>query len=733
MDWYASSAPSFRNWLAASRRSILNGSLLPNLRNALLSALGVVVFLTGCNSVQNSNTPPTPSVTVSGASQVRLGSTTSFTATVANLANTAVTWQVGGIAGGNSTVGTITAAGVYTPPASIPAVNPVTVTAVSVASPATSGSAQLNIFNPVPVMTSATATLVSGTSYALDVIGTSFVSGAQIQAGGANAATTFVSSTELQATVTIPTGTTTLSVSVANPNPGSATSNAANATIYLASVAAAARLLDQATFGPTLAQIQNVQTVGIDGYITGQFNTPDTPLANIPTPLPAVCLASNTPTVCEESEWWQTVLTGNDQLRQRVAVALSEMFVISSDSVNATTITYYHNTLAQDAFTNFSTIMHDVTLSPGMGDYLNMLNSAKAPAGQIANENYPRELMQLFTIGLNQLNDDGTLQLDSSGNPIPTYTEAQVQAFARAYTGWTYATVSGGSSTTFPNKTANYFAPMAAVESEHDTTAKTLLNGTVLPAGQTAEEDLSGALANIFAHTNVGPFVCKQLIQHLVTSDPSPAYVSRIAAVFANNGSGVRGDMQAVIRAILEDTEARAGDTNPAYDGGHLREPMLWMTNYLRAVGFTNTDVNGSYYSLSNYSNNLNERPYRSGSVFNFFPPSYVIPQTTLNAPEFDLENTASAILRLSLADSLVNNKITGFTTDLSATSTLGLIAAASPANLVDTLSTMFMHGQMPTDMRTEILNTISGLGTAQQVRVAVYLVITSSQYKVMH
>jgi uncharacterized protein (DUF1800 family) len=308
-----------------------------------------------------------------------------------------------------------------------------------------------------------------------------------------------------------------------------------------------------------------------------------------------------------------------------------------------------------------------------------------------------------------------------------------VQAFARAYTGWTYATASGGIPTSFPNKTANYFAPMAAVESAHDTTSKTLLNGTVLPAGQTAESDLTDALANIFAHPNAGPFVCKQLIQHLVTSTPSPAYVSRIAAVFSDNGSGVRGDMQAVIRAILEDTEARAGDANPAYEGGHLREPMLWMTNYLRAVGFTNTDANGSYYSLSNYSNNLNERPYRSGSVFNFFPPSYVIPQTTLNAPEFDLENTASAILRLSLADSLVNNKITGFTTDLSATSPLGQIAAASPANLVDTLSTMFMHGQMPTDMRTQILNTITPLGTAQQVRVAVYLVITSSQYKIMH
>jgi uncharacterized protein (DUF1800 family) len=368
-----------------------------------------------------------------------------------------------------------------------------------------------------------------------------------------------------------------------------------------------------------------------------------------------------------------------------------------------------------------------------MGGYLNMLNSAKAPAGQIANENYARELMQLFTIGINQLNQDGSFQLDGSGNPIPNYTEAQVQAFARAYTGWTYATSTGGTPTKFPNGTPNFFAPMAAVESAHDMTPKTLLNGTVLPANQTAEEDLAGALADLFAHQNVGPFVCRQLIQHLVTSNPSPAYVARIAAVFANNGSGVRGDMQAVIRDILEDSEARAGDTNPLDDGGHLREPILWITNFLRAVGFTNTDVNGSYYNLSNQANNLGERPYRSPAVFNFFPPGYVVPQTTLNAPEFGLENTATAILRLSLANTLVFNKDSGFSVDLSATGTLGQIAAASPANLVDTLGSMFMHGQMPSDMRTEILNTIGGLSTAQQVRVATYLVITSSQYKVMH
>ena len=702
-------------------------SQFSRLRLAIVSLPALVILASGCSIL------PTVAVTVSGASQVRLGSTVTFTATVASVADTDVTWQVNAVAGGNNSVGTITGSGVYTPPAAIPTVNPVTITAVSTLSTFASGSASITVLNPVPVVTSATAMLASGTNYSLDVIGTSFAEGAQIEAGSVDLTTTFLSSTELEATIAIPAGTSTISIEVVNPNPGSAASNSINAPIYLASAAAAARLLDQATFGPTLADIQNVQNIGIDAYIAGQFDTPDTPLPNIPTPLPPACLTSNASYVCEESEWWQTALTGNDQLRQRVAFALSEIFVISSTSVNATTITYYHNTLAQDAFTNFSTIMNDVSVSPGMGGYLNMLNSAKAPEGQIANENYARELMQLFTIGLDELNQDGTPVLDGNGNPIPTYTEAQVEAFARAYTGWTYATTSGGPSTSFPNWTANYFAPMAAVESKHDMTAKTLLNGTVLPAGQTAEEDLSGALANIFNHPNVGPFVCRQLIQHLVKSNPTPAYVSRIAAVFANNGSAVRGDMQAVIRAILEDKEARAGDTNPLDDGGHLREPILWMTNYLRAVGFANTDANGSYIALSNYSSVLNERPYRSGSVFNFYPPVYFVPRSTLNGPEFDLENTSSVILRLSFADSLVNNKIIGFTTDLSATSTLGQLAAGSPANLVDRLSLMFMHGQMPADMRTEILSTIGGLGTAQKVRVAVYLVITSSQYKVMH
>jgi uncharacterized protein (DUF1800 family) len=528
-------------------------------------------------------------------------------------------------------------------------------------------------------------------------------------------------------------------VAVVNPNPGGATSSVLNVEVQSTptSSTAAARLLDQAAFGPTVMDIQHVQSVGISGYLNEQFQTQPTVLPYIPATLPAGC--SSSATACMESEWWQAALTAPDQLRQRVAFALGEMYVISVNEENPQPILNFQNMLVKDAFGNFSTIMHDVALSPGMGQYLNMLNSAKPPAGQIANENFAREMMQLFSTGIDMLNQDGTLQLDANGNPIPVYTQDQVQAFARAYTGWTYATASGGSSTSFPNWTANYTAPMAAVESAHDETAKTLLNGTVLPAGQTAEQDLDGALENIFNHPNVGPFVCRQLIQHLVTSSPSSAYVSRVAAVFADDGTGVRGNMKAVITAILTDQEARAGDSDPAVDGGHLRDPVLWLANVMRGLGATNNVVsagqdpvaNASYSVLGNYSANLGEKPYGAASVFNFYPPSYIIPGTTSNAPEFGLENTASVTLRLSLANMIVFNQIAGFNVDLTATGTFGTLAA-TPANLVDTLGLIFMHGQMPTQMRTDILNTITPLtDMGQRARTAAYLVITSSQYKI--
>lgn len=700
-----------------------------------------LISLVGCSGVTTGSGPVTPqvSVSVSGAAATRLGSTSQFTATVTGTTNTSVTWQVNGVDGGTAATGTISATGLYTAPATMPLSTMLTITAISQGATPASGILIESLQNPVPVVNSSSAVQIANTlTYTVTVNGSGFVPASSVQVAGSSVITTYISATQLQATVTVATGTTSIAVDVSNPDPGAMLSSIQDCALgyVAASATAAARILDQTSFGPTLSTMQHVQSVGINAYLAEQFAQPTTTLAPIPvTPLPNVCLASNSAYICAESEWWQTALTAPDQLRQRVAFALAEMFVVSTQAIPGQAIPQFHNALANDAFTNFRTIMTDVTLSPAMGGYLNMLNSAAPAAGQIANENYSRENLQLFTTGLYQLNQDGSLQLDGSGNPIPAYSQLQVQAFARAYTGWTLANADGSAVTKFPNPSGDYNDPMVSVAKYHDTTSKTLLNNTVLSAGGTAQSDLTGALDNIFVNTNVGPFVCTQLIQHLVTSTPSPAYVARISAVFADNGSGVRGDMKAVIRAILLDQEARAGDTNASYNGGHLREPILFLTGMMRALNFSNTDVNGAYYYLSNYSAPLGERPYRASSVFNFFPPEYVIPGTTLNAPEFANENSATSILQLTLADQIVNNRISNFTTaDLTATGKLGVMAA-TPATLVDYLSMLLMHSKMPANMRSTIITAITSItnNNAQRARVAVYLVITSSQYKIIH
>jgi uncharacterized protein (DUF1800 family) len=720
--------------------------LVGPLRPLLVIPIGLLLSaLVGCGGAGSSSGNSTVTVAVNGSPQVRVGSTTQFAAAVANTSNQTVTWQVNGVTGGNASSGTISPTGLYTPPATVPTPNTVTITAISQASTSASASATESILNPQPVVSSASAVGLSPV-YTVTVNGSYFITGATVTIDGVSATITALSSSQITATAsfTIPPTANSAPLVVTNPDPGSVSSSSVNASVTTqATVASAARLLDQATFGPTQSDIQHVQSVGLLGYINEQFADSPTTLALIASTPPTPCATNLIP--CLQSEWWQATLTAPDQLRQRVAFALAEMFVVSTNSVNSRAVVAFQNTLVNDAFTNFSTIMNDVTLSPAMGAYLNMLNSNKPGTvngvAQIANENYARELMQLFSLGLNELNSDGTPQTDSNGNMIPTYTQDQVQAFARAYTGWTYATSTGGSASKFPNGTANYTMPMAAVESAHDTNAKILLAGTTLPVGQTAEQDLAGALQNIFNQPNVGPFVCRQLIQHLTSSNPSPAYVSRVSAIFANNGSNVRGDMKAVITAILLDPEARAGDTDVKAEGGHLREPVLWLTDVMRALNFTNNDVtagndvvaNASYNTLGNYTSALSQKPYASASVFNFFPPDYYIPGSSTNAPEFSLENTASAIGRLSLANTIVYNKISGFNVDLSATSTLGKLTS-NPGNLVDALGQMFMHGQMPSDMRTSIVNQITSLtDPAQRVRVAAYLVITSSQYKIEH
>ena len=649
-----------------------------------------------------------------------------MSAAVTGSLQTAVNWSVTG-------AGSISSAGVYTPPAVMPANPAVTIQAALASNPAITASYQVDIVNPVPTITAANPAIIpAGETTAITFTGTGFVPSTVIESNGSAMPTTYVSPTTVTAEISV--------IAAATGNlhmqAYTATGTGGLSEFFPVAISApvslttAGRLLDQTTFGPTTSLIQHVQNEGVTAWLTEQFNTPQTVLPTIPNPAPSYCPGDG---ACFESEWWQTAITGNDQLRQRVAFALSQLFVISSYEVTGWDLQNYANILAADAFTNWYTIMNDVTLSPGMGHYLNMENSLKPTGTLSANENFARENMQLFNMGLDLLNQDGSLQ---SGSPIPAYTQAQVQAFARAFTGWTYANADGSTPSVI-NWVPNYYHPMVAVESQHDENPKTLLNGTTLPAGQTAEEDLAGALTNVFQHPNVPPFVSKQLIQHLVKSDPSPAYISRVAAVFANDGNGVRGDMQAVLTAIFTDPEARAGDTAEQPSDGHLREPILWITGVWRGLGFVNVDPNNYWESLSNLSAGLSERPYQSPAVFNFFPPSYVIPGTSLNAPEFGIENTANVMGRLSLANDLLFNTITAFNVDLSPTSPLGKIwESQGSAGVVKALNNLFLYGTMDEATAAAITNEMLTAPQAtpeEKLRLGIYLVITSPKYKMLH
>ncbi len=684
----------------------------------------------------------TQTVSVTGPSSVRLGASAQYSAVANGSTGAAFAWAVNGAGGGAASTGFITPSGLFTPASTFPAGHTVTIRASLASSSASFASVTVKVLNPLPVFSYGSLTpTTQPATFLVDMHGSGFVTGTQLLVAGVNVATTLVSSTELVTTYTLPAGTTTFKIGVLNPNAAQSTPVSQTLTVPLvpqATLTQAARLLDQTTFGPSLAAISQVQQIGMTGYLNQQFALPATLMPAIP--LPPVPLCPDATYRCVQSYFWQNALTANDQLRQRVAFALGELFVVSTDEVNARSIPAYQNLLVNDAFGNFSQIMNDVATSPAMGAYLNMLNSAAAPAGQIANENFAREFMQLFTTGLVLLNPDGTPQLDEQGRTQPVYTEAEVEAYARALTGWTYASQTGGPQSSFPNGVPNFDQPMQAVESAHDATSKALLSGFMLPAGQTAEADLAGLIASIFNHPNVGPFVSRQLIQHLVSSNPSPAYVARVAAVFANDGSGVRGNMKAVINAILKDPEARAADTDATVDGGHLREPILYFTGILRGLGFTNVNTQGRYDMASSYTGPLGQIPYAADSVFNFFPPGYVIPATALNAPEFGLENTSAAIARLTLADSIVRNHLTSFSIDMSQTSVLGQVAsstgnaAADSANLVNALNIVFTHNQMPVAMQTSIAAQAAAIpDIGQRVRVATWLVISSNLYKIEH
>lgn len=656
--------------------------------------------------------------------QLRPGESVQFKATITGTTNPAVVWKVNGAPGGTAYLGTISSTGLYTAPAVLPTVTTLTIGAPSVEDPQSNNApSYITLLSNLPVVTAALPTPIPVGNFTIAVSGSNFLNGAQVIFGGTMLTTTFISSTSLSASGTS-SASGTVPLQVINPGTGSPTSNTLQLQVGASNTgvtaSAAARFLEQSTFGPTPASIQHVQQVGLQAFLNEQFAAT---ASTYPAP------AANTDIGPVKQRFFTNALTGPDQLRQRVAWSLAQTFVVSNQKIgDPSAFTSWMNMLQKDAFGTFSTLLNDVTLSPTMGNYLDMVRNDKPDpnSGREPNENYAREILQLFSIGLAQLNPDGTPQVDGNGVPIPTYTQDTIIGFAHVFTGWAYPTKAGQTASFYNGE--YYGGPMIPFDSHHDTGDKLLLNGVTLAGGGTTQSDLTAALQSIANHPNVGPFLAKQLIQHLVTSNPSPAYVTRITAVFNDNGSGVRGDLKAVVNAILMDSEARRGDdpTQLQASDGHLKEPVLFMMNLLRATNATSDGAN-----LNNYASDMKEEPFESPTVFNFYPPDNMIAGTTLLGPEFRILNNTTAIARINFVNDLVFGNVGSTTkTDISAYVAL----APNPAELVDSLSSVLTHGPLSDGARTTIISTVTGLtDNTKRARTALYLIGSSSQFQVAH
>jgi uncharacterized protein (DUF1800 family) len=483
----------------------------------------------------------------------------------------------------------------------------------------------------------------------------------------------------------------------------------------------AARFLTQATFGPTLADITNLVSEGYTTWLTNQMALPETShLAATQADATAYPNTSQFPIIQNDryAAWWKISVTAPDQLRQRVAFALSEIFVtsdVASQLANQpAALAGYYDLLAKDAFGTFRQLLQDVTLSPVMGNYLNMLQNAPANAakGTAADENYAREVMQLFTVGLNLLNPDGSLQLDDTGQPIPSYDPlATVVQTANVFTGWAYHNTAANPS--FYGSAADWTDPMQLYPAYHDNTQKTIIGGVILPANEGGAADLKAELDALCNHQNTGPFFSRQLIQRLVTSNPSPGYIYRVAQVFANDGTGTRGNLAAVVKAILLDPEARSSAMLANAGFGKLKEPLLRQTALYRAFNATDTE---NRFAIFNTDNTLGQTVLDSPTVFNFFLPDFVQPGTLasagLYAPEFQITTASTAL-------SVINNLYSSiYTASPPSASTLVLDLTAltnestnAPA-LVNTVNLLFCGGNMTAATQQNLLAGLAALPT---------------------
>ncbi len=512
----------------------------------------------------------------------------------------------------------------------------------------------------------------------------------------------------------------------------------------------ASRLLYQASFGARPADVDAVVNRGIAGWIDDQLGmsaSQYTPRDWWPLTRPDACVNNTTPPLTDASycqrdnyslfqpqrEFFKQAINNNDQLRQRMAWAWSQFFVISGTDVGMPYgMIDYQQMLRDEAFSNFRTLLQKVTLHAAMGRYLDMVNNLKPANGVEPNENYARELMQLFSLGLYQLNNDGSVKTGSNGLPLDTYTQEDVENLAHVFTGWTYPTVPGQSPGNL-NRVANVKGYMEERTAQHDYTTQPFLGGTI-PGSMTQGQRLNLALDIIFNHPNVPPFVARHLIQKFVTGQPSAGYVERVAKVFQNNGSNIRGDMKAVIRAVLTDPEARgAAKWAPGY--GHQSEPVLAVTRLARAM---NAQTDGVYFRAT--TGNSGQTVFISPSVFNYYPPDHALSKSGTIAPEFAIYNTTSALNRVNVAYATVFGSINPDQTVFGATGTQFDLSpytgiAGDSNALLDRVNDVLFAGRLSATSRAIIKTAIDAIATTDTVtraRTALYLASAAPETQVL-
>ncbi|WP_353205647.1 DUF1800 domain-containing protein [Sphingomonas sp.] len=515
---------------------------------------------------------------------------------------------------------------------------------------------------------------------------------------------------------------------------GSPTPTPATPTPTPIAAAAASRLLGQATMGATKSEIASVQSLGFDGWITAQFAQPratshwDWLVAN------GYNVAANiNNTTGFDPTIWRQMIAEPDQLRQRVGIALSEMMVVGVDGLVLNWKQFagaaYFDVLLDNAFGNFRTLIGAITTNAAMASFLTFLGNKKGntTTGAQPDENYARELMQLFTLGLYQLNADGSVKT-SAGKPLETYTPADVSGLARVFTGLNLASAVS----TTPDR---YRVPLIMTASQHESGASSFL-GTTIPAGTEGMAAVGLALDAIFAHPNVPPFVSKQLIQKMVTSNPSAAYIGRVSAVFANNGAGVRGDMKAVIRAILLDAEARDVTAVTASNSGKLREPVHRLTGWARAFAATSPSNAWTIGDTSSSSTRLAQSIGHSATVFNFFRPGYTPANTAIStaglvAPEFQITNELSVVAYVNYMQALIANGSGDFKADYSTILTL----AGDSQALTDEVNLVLANGQLSAATVAAIKSAVDSIansgatGPSNRVMTAILLTMASPDY----